>query len=85
MQYEVEEMPSIREVFQKDEDQRKKVSPLHIAFKWKNNRSINTLLKYMGRIGPNCSSTFKDILPKLVEYSNFVSYMEGLPFQTIQM
>jgi hypothetical protein len=62
-----------------------KITPLHLAFNEGNNRSINIILAFMAKIDNNCSSTFMDILPKLVEYDNFVMYMKELPFQTIQM
>ena len=63
----------------------KKVTPLHLALREGNNRSINILLKFMAKIDYNASDTIKDILPQLLEYKEFLSYMNELPFQTIQM
>jgi len=63
----------------------KKITPLHLALRMGNNRSINIILKYMAKISYNASDTIKDILPQLLEYKEFLCYMDELPFQTIQM
>jgi len=39
----------------------------------------------MAKIEADATETFKDILPKLVEFQNFKTYLDSLPFQTIQM
>jgi len=61
----------------------KKVTPLHLAFKEGNNRSINILLKFMAKIPNNASDNIKDILPKMIEFQQFIPYMDGMLFQTI--
>jgi hypothetical protein len=58
----------------------KRICPLHLAYNEGNNRSINTLLKYMSFLDNNCCETIKDILPYLIEYENFILYMKELPF-----
>lgn len=69
-----------------EEDSEKRiVTPLHIALDYKNNRSIKILLEYLAKIDANCSNTFKDIIPELVDYTGFDDYLEKLPLQTIQM
>jgi len=57
-----------------------RVTPLHIAFKQKNNRSVKVLLQYMSKIGYNASNTFKDILPELIDYTGFSEYLWNMPF-----
>lgn len=39
----------------------------------------------MAKIDSNNSATIKDILFELVEFQQFIPYMESLQFQTIQM
>jgi len=56
---------------------------LHLAFKEGNNRSINILLKFMAKIPNNASDNIKDILPEMIEYQQFLPYMDGMLFQTI--
>ena len=65
---------------EKESDEPKKISPLHLAFKEGNNRSINIILRYMSMLDNNCSDTIRDILPELIEYENFILYMRELPF-----
>mmetsp|Transcript_16686 Transcript_16686/g.25717 ORF Transcript_16686/g.25717 Transcript_16686/m.25717 type:complete len:142 (+) Transcript_16686:3239-3664(+) len=62
-----------------------KITPLHLALREGNNRSINIILKFMGKIDYNASDTIKDILPQLLEYKELLYYLDQLPFQTIQM
>lgn len=61
------------------------VTPLRIAYAKKNFRSVKILLTTMAKIDFNASSTFKDILPDLVNYKGFIDYMWNLPFATTQM
>lgn len=61
------------------------VTPLRIAYAKKNFRSVKILLTAMAKIDFNASSTFKDILPDLVNYKGFIDYMWSLPFATTQM
>jgi hypothetical protein len=67
------------------EDKYRIITPLHIAHSNGNNRSINILLSFMAKIDSNNSASIKDILFELVEYQQFIPYMESLQFQTIQM
>jgi hypothetical protein len=46
---------------------------------------VKILLQYMGGIDFNASEAVKAILPDLIDYAGFKEYLEGLPFQTIQM
>ena len=54
------------------------ITPLHIAYDYGNNRSINVLLSFMSKIDSNNSDSFKDILFNLVEFQQFIPYMESL-------
>ena len=60
-------------------------TPLHIAVKQNNNKSINILLKYMAKMDYCNMSTFKDIWNLIVDYQSFTNFIWGLCFQTIQM
>jgi len=62
----LEDEEGIRERKKREDEFNFKITPLLIAYREKNNRSINILLKYMSKIEPNCSGTFKEILPYLV-------------------
>ena len=77
----------VRVIIDEDQenDEAKKICPLHLAFKEGNNRSINIILRYMSMLDNNCCDTIRDILPELIEYENFILYMRELPFQTNQM
>ena len=61
------------------------MAPLHLANKFKNNRSIDMLLKYMSKLNFNSTRTFKNILPELIDFSNFNEYLEKLTFRSVQM
>ena len=63
----------------------KKTTPLHIAHHEGNNRSINVLMKYMAKINSNATNAVSDILPELVEQQQFIPFMNGLSFQSLQM
>ena len=39
----------------------------------------------MGIVDENCTATFRDILPQLVNYNNFNDYMRNQSMKTIQM
>ena len=60
-----------------------KVTPLYIAWKQRNNRSVKILLQYMGALDYNATEAVKEILPKLIDFAGFKEYLEGMPFQTI--
>lgn len=62
-----------------------KVTPLYYAYQQRNNRSVKILLQFMAEIDFNASDAVKAILPDLIDYAGFSEYLEGLPFQTIQM
>jgi hypothetical protein len=76
-------MMSIQGVYMKEKVRR--VTPLHLAVKAGNNSSVNIILRYMAKIKNNCSETFKDILPQLVDHNSFSVYIQNLPFSTISM
>lgn len=63
----------------------KKKTPLHLAIEEKNNKAVKILLQYMATINYNQSVTFKDVLKDLIEVSDFLLYMQELPFTTLQM
>jgi len=54
-------------------------SPLHMAIKQGNNRSVEIILNYMSIIDTNNSYTFRDIFAKLMEYNKVKSYISELP------
>ena len=60
----------------------KMITPLHIAYQERNNRSVKVLLTYMSKLHFNSSQAYKDILPDLIDYNGFVDYLTELPFQT---
>ena len=37
----------------------------------------------MAKIPNNASDNIKDILPKMIEFQQFIPYMDGMLFQTI--
>ena len=60
----------------------RKLTPLHLALSTGNNRSINTLLKYLGMVDVIHSDTIKDILPQLIQYRNFIEFMDNMLIKT---
>lgn len=50
-----------------------------------NNRSVDTILVYMAKVGVNGSKTFKDIFHKLPSYKCMKAYIDSLPITTPQM
>lgn len=61
------------------------VTPLHIALRQDETRSVNLLLKYQARLDYSSFNTFKDILPELIQFKNFNEYMIEQPFETYQL
>lgn len=60
-------------------------SPLHMAVREGNNKTVDTILYYMSRIDENASIMFKDIFHKLIIFQNMKAYIENLPITTKQM
>lgn len=58
-----------------ENESKNKVTPLHIAYRLKNNRAVNLMLETLAKIESNNSSTFKDILSDLVEFQSFGNYI----------
>ena len=69
----------------KQDEGKKIVTPLHIAYETQNNRSINIILKYLSMLEFTQFKTFKDVFPSLVDYSGFIDYLYEQTFQTQQM
>ena len=55
-------------------------TPLHLAFRSRNNRSVKILLQYMAKVPFNASSTYKDILKELIDFTGFTDYLWELEF-----
>lgn len=60
-------------------------SPLHMAVKEGNNKTVDTILEYMAKIDVNASHMFRDIFDKLIVFQNMKAYIENLPNTTNQM
>lgn len=58
---------------------------LHKAKLNEDNRSIEILLSFMSKIPKNCSKTFSDIMPTMIEYKSFKMYLDQLCTQSHQM
>ena len=50
-------------------------SALHKAIRNQENRSVDIILSYMSKIPKNNSKSFQDIMPDLVDYNNFKTYL----------
>ena len=46
---------------------------------------VNVILKYMSEINYAAAHHIQDIFSELINYQEFVGYLEELPFQTLQM
>ena len=66
-----------------NEIREKRVTPLHLAMN--NERSANIILNYMSMTDYNASFNIRDILHLCVEKSKFLTYMNELTFQTVEM
>lgn len=66
-------------------DELVRVTPLHIAFKKQNNKSVNIILKYLAKIDYAQFKTFRDIFPKMIDFAKFPDFLEEQTFQTLQM
>jgi len=51
---------------------------LHAAFKIKNNRTIDILMKYLSLNPTDASHFYKDILSQLVDQSSFTVFLKSL-------
>ena len=60
-------------------------TPLYMAVRENNNRCVDLILSYMTKIKFNSSRNFMNIFPSLVNYQNFIGYLENLPMQTALM
>lgn len=60
-------------------------SPLHMAIREGNNKSVDTILLYMSKIDMNASRQFRDIFDKLIMFQNMKQYINRLPHTTNQM
>ena len=58
---------------------------LHVAFKIKNNRTIDILMKYLSLNPTDASHFYKDILSQLVDQSSFTVFLKSLRYQNFQM
>lgn len=63
----------------------KRITPLHLAKKQHNNKSINIILKYLSTLEFTQFRTFGDLAADLVNYNSFIDFMYEQTFQTIQM
>mmetsp|Transcript_7702 Transcript_7702/g.11946 ORF Transcript_7702/g.11946 Transcript_7702/m.11946 type:complete len:168 (-) Transcript_7702:1218-1721(-) len=59
--------------------------PLHFAVEANNFRTVNILLAYMAKIDYSSTELIKDIFSDLINYQNFIDYLQKCPFQTVQM
>jgi hypothetical protein len=50
-----------------------------------NERSANLILHYMSMTDFNAPASIRDILHLCVEKAKFLTYINGLPFQTAEM
>ena len=62
-----------------------KITPLHLAYYQKNNKSINVILKYLAELEFTQFKTFGDLAPDLVGYTGFIAFLYEQTFQTVQM
>lgn len=54
--------------------------PLHYALETNNNRVVNLLLNYMGKISYSAVSHIQDIFKDLINYQNFEQYLYECTF-----
>lgn len=52
-----------------------KITPLHLAYYQKNNKSINVILKYLAELEFTQFKTFGDLAPDLVGYTGFIDFL----------
>ena len=60
-------------------------SPLHMAVKEGNNKTVDTILFYMAKVDVNASFMFRDVFDKLIVFQNIKPYIDNLPNTTNQM
>lgn len=66
-----------------EKGEQKFVSPLHLALKSGNNRSVEIVLDFMSKIEQDASSNFSPLFHNLTNFKSFYVYLEQLPTQTI--
>lgn len=52
-----------------------KITPLHLATKQHNNKSINIILKYLSTLEFTQFRTFGDLAANLVNYTSFIDFI----------
>jgi hypothetical protein len=57
-------------------------TPLYLAIKENNYRSVDLILDFMSRIDFNSSRNIMSVFPQLVNYKLFFKYLSNLPVQT---
>jgi hypothetical protein len=81
LQYQcVEDTPEEKNLsyFQRNWQKQKKVpktTPLHLAHKQQNNKSINIILKYLAELEFTQFKTFGDLADELVGYTGFINFL----------
>lgn len=60
-------------------------SALHLAHSHQAPLNVEHLLKYMAKTGSRAEANFRDILFKLVDYNNFVQYLDNMLYQNDYM
>ena len=60
-----------------------KMTPLHLAIKEGNNRSINLIMKYISKMKCNNGDTYSDTLTDLVETKYFIPMLNSMSFVTL--
>ena len=68
-----------------EEDKTKKITPLHIALAYQNNKSINIILKFMSLLDYSQFKTFMDIWPHMIDFSGFTEFLDEQTFFNMQM
>lgn len=56
---------------------------MHMALESKNTRTVNLVIEYMSKIEFAACFHFKDIMRKLITYTNFEGYLNKAPFTTV--
>lgn len=57
-------------------------SPLHIAVREGNNKSVDIILHFMSKVQVKASRKYRDILHRLVQFQNMKSYISSIPKST---
>lgn len=62
-------------VFGKESEEIKIISPLSLALKEGNNRCVEIILSFMAKIDYNASQKFISEMPNLTDYNSFMTYL----------